>query len=413
MTRLLPVALLALLSLRPTAARASMLDLFGFGARSSALAGTGTAYATGYEAAYDNPAGLWAGRRHLSIGVVYGGYNVSLSGSPYSIDSTSGLLIGGGLPLPLGGILRDRLGIGFGLYTPFGLVNRASDPYPDVPRASLLDGRSQVVSVLIGAGLRLPAGFSVGGGVLALAALVGTITIRPDGSGRITSLSEEQLTLDYAPIVGVRWQGLKGAYGSRLFFGAVFRGVSRSSYKLQVMTQLGDSLPISLPTIQFAGVAQYDPLQVGFEVAGRPQRAVLLALQMTWKRWSGYGYPIAPATANAAPLPDPQFHDTVVPRVAAEVTLPETIWARFVLRGGYLFEWSPAPYPPAPAPTPDSRPSNLLDADRHVLTGGASMTFSHWLPLSIAIYAQGHFLAHHEQLGGNIGIVGGTVGLDL
>ena len=407
------LGLLALGLLRPQVARASMLDLFGFGPRSSAMAGTGTAYATGYEAAYDNPAGLWAGKRHLSIGAIYGGYNVSLQGSPYPIDATSGLLIGGGIPLPLGGFLRERLGIGFGLYTPFGLVNRASDPFPDVPRAALLDGRSQIVSVLIGAGLRLPAGFSIGGGVLALAALVGKITITPDGSGRITSLSEQQLTLDYAPIVGVRWQGLKGEYGSRLFFGAVFRGISRSSYQLQVNTKLGDSLPIELPTIQFAGVAQYDPMQVGLEGAFRPQRAVLLALQLTWKHWSAYGYPIAPATASAYPLPDPQFHDTVVPRIAAEVILPSPVWGRFVVRGGYFFEWSPAPYPPAAAPTPESRPSNLLDADRHVVSGGAALSLNRYIPLTFAIYAQGHFLAHHEELGGNIGVIGGSVGLDL
>src|SRR5262249_15575784 len=160
--------------------------------------------------------------------------------------------------------------------------------FPDVPRAALLDGRSQVVSVLVGGGVRLPWGLSVGGGVLALAALVGTITIMPDGSGRITSTSEEQLTVDYAPIAGLRWPGLAG----RLALGAVSRGVSRSTYKLAVKTNLGDALPITLPVIQFAGVAQYDPMQVGVEVAGRPHPAVLLAVQATWKRWSAYGYPV-------------------------------------------------------------------------------------------------------------------------
>lgn len=396
-----------------TPAHASLPELFGFGTRANALAGTGAAYATGYEATYANPAGLWAGRRHLSLGIVYGGYNVSLDGAPYNIDATSGLVIGGALPLPLGGILRDRLGIGIGLYTPLGLVNRASDPFPDQPRAAILDGRTQVVSVLLGAGLRLPAGFSIGGGVLALAALVGNITIMPDGSGRITSVSEQQLTLDYAPIVGARWQGLQVDGFARLAVGVVFRGVSRSTYKLAVSTKLGDSLPIALPTIQFAGVAQYDPMQVGIEVAGRPHRALMIVLQATWKRWSAYGYPVAPATASAARLPDPQFHDTVVPRLAAELALPSPGWGRFVLRGGYLFEWSPAPYPPAPAPTAESRPSNLLDADRHVLTAGAALALTGRVPLHIGLFAQGHFLAHHQRLGGQVGVGGLSLGLDL
>lgn len=390
-------------------ARASLAELFGLGARSSALAGTGASYATGYESTYSNPAGLWAGRRHLSVGVVYGGYNVSLGENPYAIKATGGLVIGGAVPLPLGGVLANRIGLGLGLYTPFGSVNAVHDPFPDVPRAALLDGRTQVVSVLFGAGVRLPAGFSIGGGVLALAALIGTITITPDGTGRVTSLSEEQLTVDYAPIVGVRWQGL----GDRLHVGAVFRGVSRSTYRLAVNTNLGDSLPIALPQILFAGVAQYDPMQVGVEVAWRPAPAWMLALQATWKHWSAYGYPVLPATAEAPPLPDPQFHDTVVPRVAAEWTLPPPSWAAFFVRGGYFFEWSPAPDPPAPASTPASRPSNLLDADRHVLTAGVGMRLTGRVPLHVELFAQGHFLAHHSQLGGNIGLGGLTLGLDL
>jgi len=401
--------LIAALLFAAAPARASLPDLFGFGARSSALAGTGVSYATGYEATYSNPAGLWAGQRNLTLGVVYGGYNTTLGGAPYPIDATSGLLIGGSIPLPLGGVLRNRIGIGLGLYTPFGLVNRAYDPFPNTPSAAVLDGRTQVVSVLLGGGVRLPWGLSVGGGVLALAGLVGTINVMPDSTGRITSVSDQQLTVNYAPIIGVRWQGL----GDRLFVGAVFRGVSASTYKLSVMTNLGSALPITLPDIQFAGVAQYDPLQVAVEVAGRLHRTVMLVAQLTWKQWSAYGYPEAPVTMGSAPLPDPQFHDTVVPRIGVEVALPSPSWAEFCARGGYFFEWSPAPDPPAPAPTPQSLPSNLVDANRHAITFGLAMRLTGRVPLHLDLFAQGHFLANNSQLAGNLGIGGLALGLDL
>ncbi len=406
---LLGAPLLAALLLVSTQAHASLPDLFSFGPRSSALGGTGIAYDTGYEATYANPAGLWAGRRQLTIGVVYGGYNVTLGCSPYPIDATSGLIIGGSLPLPLGGVLRDRIGLGIGLYTPFGQVNQVQDPFPDVPKAAVLDGRTQVVSVLFGGGVRLPWGLSVGGGVLALAALVGTITIAPDSSGRITSVSQEQLTVNYAPIVGVRWQGLS----DRLFIGAVFRGVSASTYQLAVMSNLGNTIPITLPTIQFAGVAQYDPMQAGVEAAWRLHPMVMVIGQAMWKHWSAYGYPVAPATLCAPPLPDPQFHDTVVPRAGVEVLLPSPHFATFIARAGYFFEWSPAPDPPAPAPTPDSRPSNLLDANRHAISGGLAMKLNGRVPLHVDLFAQGHFLTNHSQLGGSFGIGGLAVGLDL
>ncbi len=401
--------------LLPTGAQASLPELFGMGGRTSAMGGTGAAYATGFDAAYTNPAGLWQSGRQLSIGTVYGGYGLSLrnpqdgSTGEYPIDATSGLILGGSFTLPLGGVLRDRIGTALALYTPFGLINRAHDPFPDVPRAPVLDGRTQVVSVLIGTGIRLPAGFSIGGGALALAALVGTITITPDGSGRITSISEQQLTVDYAPIVGVRWQGLS----DRLALGAVFRGASRSSYRLTVSTKLGDALPIELPLIYFAGSAQYDPLQVGLEVAGRLRPSLLLVAQATWKRWSAYEYPVLPATKSAAPLPKPGFHDTVVPRLAVESTWALGGWGQLALRGAYQFEWSPAPDPPAPAPTEDSRPSNLHDADRHILSAGLGLQIKGRVPLTFDVFGQGHILGPHSTLGGGLGVVGVVMGYQL
>lgn len=414
--RRLGLGMLAAVALvAPTTARASLPELFGMGGRSSAMAGTGAAYATGFDSVYANPAGLWASGRQLSIGAVYGGYGLSLgtaadgSKLDYPVDSTAGLLFGGAFTLPLGGVLRDRIGAALSLYTPFGLINRAHDPFPDVPRAPVLDGRTQVVSVLLGLGIRLPGGFSIGGGAIALAALVGTITITPDGSGRITSISEQQLTVDYAPILGLRWGGLS----DKLALAAVFRGASRSSYRLTVSTKLGDALPIELPLIYFAGSAQYDPLQLGLEVAGRLRPSLLLVAQATWKHWSAYEYPVLPATKNAAKLPLPGFHDTIVPRVAVEKTWALPSVGSLALRGGYQFEWSPAPDPPAAAPTPESRPSNLHDADRHVLSAGLGLSLTGRVPLSLDAYAQGHILGPHSSLGGGLYVLGLMMGYQL
>ena len=406
---------LVLASLSPSSAAASLPELFGLGGRVSAMANTGAAYATGFDAAYANPAGLWQSGRQLTLGTVYGGYGLSLRSpqdgniSPHVIDPTAGLIIGGSFTLPLGGVLKDRIGTALALYTPFGLINRAQDPFPDVPRAPVLDGRSQVVSVLLGAGVRLPGGFSVGGGALALAALVGTITITPDGSGRITSISEQQLTVDYAPILGVRWQGL----GDRLALGAVFRGASRSSYRLTVSTKLGDALPIELPLIYFAGSAQYDPLQLGMEAAARLRPSLLLVAQLTWKHWSAYEYPVLPATQSAAMLPVPGFHDTLVPRLAIEKTLALGGWGELSLRGGYQFEWSPAPDPPASPPKPESRPSNLHDADRHIVSAGLGLRFIGRLPLTLDVFGQGHILGPHSTLSGGLGVLGAVLGYQL
>lgn len=381
-------------------AQASLPDLFSLGTRAPALAGTGAATATGFEATYLNPAGLWQSGRRLSLGAVYGRYAVSLDGEPYEIRDTAGLVIGGAFTLPLEGMLRDRIGIGLSLYTPFAAVNRAYAPFPDQDRAALLDSRSQIVSVLLGAGVRLPRGVSVGAGVIALAALVGTIAISPDGTGRIASVSEQQLTVDFAPVIGVRWRGL----ADRLALGLVYRAESKSSYRLQVNTSLGDSLPVTLPTILFAGVAQFDPHQLAVELAYQLRPSLGLTLQLQWKHWSAYSYPVLPATMGAAPLPNPDFHDTLLPRAALEFFAWSSPALILTLRAGYFFEWSPAPDPAV---------TNLLDPDRHVLTAGLSLHRKGRIPVEISAFGQAHLLGPHSRLSGVIGVAGLALGIDL
>lgn len=390
--------------LAPREAHASLPDLIGLGTRAPGLGGAAVSTASDYEAAYYNPAGLGGTRRRFVVGAVYGGYRLQIDGNDAPVEDTAGLVLGGSTGIPLGGWMKDRLGIGLGLFLPFAVVNRVRVPYPDVPRAALLDTRTQIVSVLLGGGLRLPAGLSIGGGVLALAALVGSIDIAADGVGRITSSSEQQLTVDYAPIIGLRWQ----SPASRVNLGLVYRGESRSTYRIAVHTRLGDLLPLSLPTLYFAGTAQYDPQQVAAEAAVRPVPSLLLAAQLLWKRWSRFPYPIERASKGSLDLPAPGFHDTVVPRVAAEWTAPGLRSVELAVRGGYSFEWSPAPTTPA---EDDSR--YLLDASRHVLSAGLSLRLLGAAPLSFGGFVQAHFLGHSERLGGAFGAFGLTLGVDL
>jgi long-chain fatty acid transport protein len=201
--------------------------MFGMGARSPGLAGTGVADAEGYDATYANPAGLVGPtRRRLTLGYVHAGYRIDLDGLHRPIDTTDGLVLGADLPIPFGGVLRDRVALGLGFYFPFGVVNRARAPFPDEPRLALLDSRTQVVSVLVAGGFHVHDRVDVGVGVLALAALVGRINIAYLG-GRITTVAEEQLTTSLSPIVGIRVRARRG-----LRLGAVFRGESKSTYDI-------------------------------------------------------------------------------------------------------------------------------------------------------------------------------------
>jgi len=382
------------------AASASEPDLFGMGARSGAMAGTGAADAEGYDAAFSNPAGLVGPtRRRLTVGYVLARYHLALENQHKHVDQTDGIVLGADLPLPFGGVLKDRLAIGFAFYLPVGVINRVQDGFPTDPRLALLNDRTQVVSVLVGAGARVHRRVTVGAGVLALAALVGQIAIRPDASGHITTVAEEQLVVSYAPVIGVRVDVARW-----LKVGAVFRGESKSGYDIEVKNSLGASLPIQVPTLHIAGTAQFDPMQASLEAAFRPRGWLALDGGLTWKHWSAYSNPVENATPGAPPQSPPNYADTVVPRIAGEATLER---GAFRLRGrlGYFFEWSPAPQGPTRV---------LLDANRHVLTFGGGVEWTGRLTtLQLDAFGQWHHLDGNPLAAGDFGVFGFTIGVDL
>jgi long-chain fatty acid transport protein len=377
-------------------AHASEPEMFGMGARSPAMAGTGVADAEGYDATYANPAGLvGATHRRLTLGYVHAGYDLGLDGMHRPVDRTDGLVLGADLPIPFGGFLRDRVALGLGFYFPFGVINRARAPFPDEPRLALLDTRTQVVSVLVAAGVRVHERVDVGVGVLALATLVGTISIA-DLGGRITTVAEEQLTTSLSPILGARVRMFRW-----LTLGAVFRGESKSTYDIEITNTLGARLPLTLPTLRIAGVAQFDPMQAAVEAAFKPLGWLTIDAGVTWKHWSSFGLPTENATVGAPPQPAPGFVDTAVPRVAAEATRR---WSQLALSGraGYYFE-----------PT-GARGAVLLDADRHVLTFGAGLTWTGRLTtVQLDGFVQWHHLQPNARVSGDFAAFGFSLGVDL
>ncbi|HVK78303.1 MAG TPA: hypothetical protein VM734_33590 [Kofleriaceae bacterium] len=418
--RPLVLAVAAAIAVGPRPAAASPLDLFGFGGRSPGLAGAGVATTTGYEAVFLNPAGLaHVPRKRATVGGLAGDFALELDGVATDTDPASGLVIGGELPIPLGGALRDRVGLGFGFYIPTQSINRASAPAPGTPIFALLEHRSHVVAIDVAIGYRIDARWSVGLGVNALAVLKGHIDVTTDGSGRFTTESEQRLLTRVAPIAGVRWQ-----QGPRLVLAAVARAPSRSDYDIQVTNDLTDVLPLTLPPIRIAGAAQYDPLTVAAEAAWLARPDLVVTGQLAWQHWSGYPLPTEnPVSGNPA-QEAPGFHDTAVPRVAVEYTRP-ALGGTVTARGGYALLLSPAP---------EMRGrQSLLDNHRHLLALGGGLDWpGRAVPLHVDAWVQLHLLQprRHTKDAGRFGpgdappfdvldtgghvVVGGlTVGVDL
>jgi long-chain fatty acid transport protein len=396
-------------------AAASSLDLFSFGSRAPAMGGTGTAHSAGFEAVYLNPAGLTErGNKRLTVGYLYAHFDLNLSADMNAIrspraDDAYGVLIGATIPIGFGGVMKRVMWAGMGFYLPTGVVTRSRIPEPGKPFFHLLESRAQVVGVQVCGALDLrrllrnlgkyrAADFmpQVGAGVLALAALRGVITMEARPGGEIGSEVEQQLIVDYAPVVGVRYRWPRRWLDLR--FGLVYRGESRASFDIVLDNTLTrDDLPLYVPVMLFEGMAQYDPQQVAFEVAWRPVPGLLLALQIQWKDWSRMPKPTKKVTDNdfAVSPPNPKHRDTAVPRFGVEYAHRVGSW-RLAYRAGYFFE-------PTPAPEQNGT-SNWFDNHRHIVTAGFGFSYfrGKLAPLTVDLYFQYHQLMprKHTRPGG-------------
>lgn len=414
-----PVASVALLvALAPASAAGSPLEMFGFGGRAPALAGAGLD-SQAYDATYLNPAGLAGLRhRHVAIGYHLGDIDLDVDGREQPSGSPLARTIGAALPLPLGGALRDRVGIGFGVVTPSGTLVKVQAPRPGQPYFPLLANRARVISIKVGVGVALTPDLALGAGLVALAGLRGSIFVDADGSGRITTNSEHRVTAHYAGVLGARWAR------DRLRLAAVLRTASQVRYDVDVTNDLADELPLALPELRIAGVGQYDPLTVALEGGYQVGGGLSLLAQLAWQDWSRFPLPTENPLASAEPQAAPGFHDTFVPRVAAE-------WRRALgatlvsARAGYAFAASPAPEA--------SGPQSFLDNSRHIIAGGVGLARPDTtLPLHLDLWLQLHALVPRRHTkdrgalppdempafdsldtGGHMLIAGAILGVDL
>jgi len=371
------VALGALLLSSP--AVASPQEVVGFGYRSIGMGNTGAAVGEGVDAVYANPA-LLSASHDLSL-------QLGLSGATFDLDASGAGLgplpaypplrsntIGGLLPLPFGGVLKDRVTIGLGFVTPFDVVVRGRILYPEKPQFLLAD-RVQSVAVQAAVGLDLGYGIRLGGGFAALAALTGSVLVATDASGRIGTVVQDTLVASYAPILGASYD-ITETYR----VGVAVRGELVGRFNVVIVAEdLGE---IDIPPMNISGIAQYDPWQVALEVA-RLDGPWRIALGATYKHWQAYPGPVeATVRCEDAPEPDtpcgalvppdPDYSPVVAPRAGVEHALPLATAATLNLRGGYAFEPSPAPE--------QQGVTNYFDNHRSVFSLGFGVDLAEPLP---------------------------------
>lgn len=389
----------------PSVARASPEDLFGYGAKSLAMGATGAASSDGFEAAYANPALLSRIRqRKLSLGFQGATFDLKATGpglpGRISYAPAKGVTIGLGLPLPFGGVLRDRVAAALAFYTPTQILVRGRILFPETPQFTLLPDRAELLAAQAGVGVDLGYGLRAGAGFSAVAQIEGTVVAATDSTGRVGTNVQDQLIAVYAPILGLTYDMPVGPpHAWRL--GLTYRGALAARFSVSLDGTRLTSLAI--PVFNIAGLAQYDPAALALEAA-YDRSPWLLAAGATYKRWSDYPGPLEPtilcpttdATCGALKPAPTAYHDTVAVHLGADRAVVVTSSLIAHLRAGYFLEPSPLPDSLGASHAYDPRfktaiaiPTRYFDATRHALTVGAGLDLS---PFTLDIYGQLHLL---------------------
>ena len=327
------VSLMAVFASSSTAG-ATPPDVFGYGARTQGLGMTGVAYAHDYEAVFSNPAGLGAQRKMgIALGLQGATFELELDGERFPLDGHQGSTIGFHIPLPFGGILEDTITIGAGFFTPSSTVLRTDIIFPEVPQMAIL-ARTQSVVLQLALGFNLDKlipGLRFGWGMSGLANIGGRLLVQLDETNQFVSQTETQLLASFNPIFGLQLDA--GDFS----FGLVWRDKVRSDIDLDIIVE---NLPVELPVITITAIPQYDPHTVSAEGAWHPGEHWMVALHLTYRRWSQWPGVVGKTTADSNLPPHPNFRDTVSPRLGVEyqATRRRTTAA---LRLGYAYEMTP------------------------------------------------------------------------
>jgi long-chain fatty acid transport protein len=378
----------AAILLAATPASANPADAFGFGARGAAMGGAHTAAADDASATYYNPALLVRPDEiRIDVGYQLAEPTLTVDGEDVNVDASSGLAMG--LVIP-GRILDRRLAIGAGIFLPDTHITRTrSHPSPR-PRFALYDNRPQRLFLTVDLAFEIVPGLSVGAGVAYMSSTHGNVRLRglvgfpqPEQSSLELSIDVDLQTVRY-PHAGVVWSATPW-----LDLAVSYRGGFRLEIEQGVRIDGDVGLPGQEPVVDdgfldlySASQDLFQPAQVTFGLAAQITPRTGLAFDVGWHRWSRFENPAAKILLDLdigmfnefvdlpppLPLPEPHYHDTIVPRLGVE----HVAWQgpRPVrVRGGYVYEPSPAP--------PQWGETNFIDNHKHGLSLGAGLELPH------------------------------------
>ncbi len=371
-------------------AHANPVDAFGMGSRGIALGGAYGALASDFSANYYNPAGLATGDDlRLEVGYLWVDPSLELNGGDLDVDGVHGLQ--GGLVLP-GRLFGHRVGLSLAIYLPDDRLTRVRALPERQPRFALYDNRPQRIVLTTSAAFEaVPDLLYLGLGLTYLSDTGGRLDIAGvvdlQDAGGTTLISGVDVTFEAVRYASA---GLLLTPGDHLRVGVTFRDAFDLALDIGLVVR-GDIVidgaseaPSTIVedaalTVISRNSNLFSPRQLALSFAW-VEPTWTVACDLTWLQWSGFESPTSHLTVelDAGTLPlsipktpppgPPGFHDILVPRFGAEVTVVDTPQVGLTLRAGYFYEPSPAPAQPGR--------TNYVDSDKHGLSFGLGLRLS-------------------------------------
>jgi long-chain fatty acid transport protein len=385
-----PLLALGVVLARPAATFANPPDTFGFGARSTALAGAVSADVSDFSAVYYNPAGLAADTEtRLELGYMLVLPELRMNGRDNEVDSIRGMV--GGLRVPTT-FFGQRFGFGLAMHVPDERISRTRSLPLTQPRWEMYDNRPHRLFIGVGVAWRPLEWLSVGAGI----SFQATSTTRLEVEGTIPAFGAERgskLTHQLETrLLSVRYPllGVQVTPTDWLAFGVTYRGEFRLGLELEARVDADITLGArSIPALfdlYTRSVNAFLPRQLSFGAALRPHPRVRASAEVTWVNWAAYELPVGytdvaldltvpPEFAAFVTQPGPilgsrpipsGFRDRFVPRFGVEVLAVDTQHVDLRGRVGYFYEATPVPE--------QTGLGNFVDSDRHAVSLGLGAT---------------------------------------
>lgn len=395
MRRLLVLSAALAAALAPGRASANPIDQFGFGSRSSAMAGAAAADRdNGSAANYYNPGSVGMNERmSIDAGYMWNQPNLRINDLDQNVDTSHGFV--GGLVVP-GKIGKVDMALGISVHLPYARITRTRQLPFSRPRWVLFDNRPQRFLLAANLAFRVHPMISIGGGVSFLSRTEGLLNLRglvglpdPDDSDLDLAIDVDLKAVRY-PQFGVLFVPRKD-----LSFGLTYRHQFELSVKQGFRVEGNVGVPGGRPIIEdafFQLVSSsrdlFQPMQIALGTEYRPTARTRLALDAIYHRWSTFSDPAAlidlsldlKDLQSLVNLPPPRsngparFEDKVVVRVGGEYRVYDCPCLGIDARAGYAYD-------PSPVPEQRGTDSNFVDADKHTFALGAGFSLKAVKPI--------------------------------